>query len=120
MIADKTPYMFAPFSGVGIELWTMTSGIFFDNILITRDPDQAAEYAAKTWQVTHDLEKAKKDAASESSDPLKMVTDLLDTVSPMRFQTSCQHRTIFGVHGAVASTNDRALFLVEQPQTHST
>ena len=57
---DKTPYMFAPFSAIGIELWTMTSGIFFDNILITRDPALAEEYATKTWKVKHDLEVAKK------------------------------------------------------------
>ena len=41
----------------------------------------SAEYAAKTWKVTHDLEKAQKSAAAEGFDPLKMVTDLLDTVT---------------------------------------
>eukprot|EP01050_Picozoa_sp_SAG11_P033223 SAG11_NODE_11181_length_778_cov_1.082474_2_plen_100_part_00 len=36
---DPTPLVnTAAFSGVGIEIWTMTNGIFFDNILIATDP----------------------------------------------------------------------------------
>lgn len=34
---------------VGLELWTMSDGIIFDNFLITDDKDVADNYAIGTW-----------------------------------------------------------------------
>ena len=79
---DKKPYMFAPFSAVGIELWTMTSGIFFDNMIITRDPDVALDYATKTWKVTHDLEQAKESSKGGPS-PFAFLSDGIDGAAAM-------------------------------------
>ena len=79
---DKKPYMFAPFSAVGIELWTMTSGIFFDNMIITRDPDVALDYATKTWKVTHDLEQAKESSKGGPS-PFAFINDGIDGAAAM-------------------------------------
>ena len=79
---DKKPYMFAPFSAVGIELWTMTSGIFFDNMIITRDPDVALDYATKTWKVTHDLEQAKESSKGGPS-PFAFLNDGIDGAAAM-------------------------------------
>ncbi|KAI9512613.1 Calreticulin family-domain-containing protein [Russula earlei] len=44
--------------GVGIELWTMTEDILFDNIYIGHSIDDAKALAAETFNIKHALEKA--------------------------------------------------------------
>lgn len=34
-------------AGVGIEIWTMTGGMLFDNILVTQSEEDAADFATK-------------------------------------------------------------------------
>lgn len=48
-----------PFSAVGLELWSMTSDIFFDNFLITDDRNTADRWANDGWG----LKKAAESAA---------------------------------------------------------
>ena len=36
---------------VGIELWSMSSDIYFDNVLITDDIDVANAWAAETFEL---------------------------------------------------------------------
>ena len=36
---------------VGIELWSMSSDIYFDNVLITDDMDVANTWAAETFEL---------------------------------------------------------------------
>ena len=36
---------------VGIELWSMSSDIYFDNVLITDDMDVATGWAAETFEL---------------------------------------------------------------------
>lgn len=50
-------------SAVGFELWSMSSSILFDNILITDSLAVADDYASKTY----DLKKRKIDADSVSN-----------------------------------------------------
>lgn len=38
-------------AAVGIELWTMSAEILFDNIIITSDEDAADDWAAKTYDI---------------------------------------------------------------------
>ena len=60
-----------------------TNGIFFDNVLITRDPKVAESFGTKTWKVTADAEKA-KEAAQKSSilgTPIKMLEDGVESIS---------------------------------------
>jgi len=64
---DLEPYKVRPFSAVGIELWTMTNGIFFDNILITRDAAVAEDFATKTWKVVSKLETEKEESKKSST-----------------------------------------------------
>uniref|UniRef100_A0A5F8H419 Calnexin n=1 Tax=Monodelphis domestica TaxID=13616 RepID=A0A5F8H419_MONDO len=40
---DLEPFKMTPFSAVGLELWSMTSDIFFDNFIICKAADGAAE-----------------------------------------------------------------------------
>ena len=48
----------APIGGIGIELWTMQSGILFDNILVASDPSVAAAAAALTYEKRSPKEEA--------------------------------------------------------------
>lgn len=50
------------FSAVGLELWSMTSDIFFDNFFITNDRNTADRWAADGWG----LKKAAEGAAEVS------------------------------------------------------
>ena len=40
-----------PIDAVGFELWTMTEGIVFDNILISESKEQADKFAEQTWKI---------------------------------------------------------------------
>lgn len=52
-----------PFSAVGLELWSMTSDIFFDNFMITDDRNTADRWANDGWG----LKKSAESAAEVSS-----------------------------------------------------
>lgn len=56
---DLQPFKMTPFSAVGLELWSMTSDIFFDNFLITDDRNTADRWANDGWG----LKKAAESAA---------------------------------------------------------
>eukprot|EP00803_Ostreobium_quekettii_P003734 evm.model.scf_1433.3 EVM.evm.TU.scf_1433.3 scf_1433:22267-30745(+) len=67
---------------VGVEIWTMDSGIFFDNILIGQDEELAATYRAK-WEQRHAVEEAErkekeKQAASGKGGAAAFLQDLVD------------------------------------------
>jgi calnexin len=55
--------------GVAVEIWTMDDGYFFDNVVVSNDPAEAAEIRARTWAPKAAIEKAeaeKKKAAEEA------------------------------------------------------
>ncbi|XP_018592834.2 calnexin [Scleropages formosus] len=56
---DLHPFRMTPFSAVGLELWSMSSDIFFDNFFITSDRNTADRWAADGWG----LKKAAESAA---------------------------------------------------------
>lgn len=43
---------------MAFELWTMTDGVLFDNVLITDDEKVADSWTASTWHITRDAEMA--------------------------------------------------------------
>ena len=43
----------APVVGAAIEVWTMSGGMQFDNVLLTSDTDAAAKWTQDTWAVEH-------------------------------------------------------------------
>jgi U5 small nuclear ribonucleoprotein component len=60
--------------GVGIELWTMTEDIMFDNIYVGHSIDDAKALAAETFDIKHALEKAAdKVAVDEAEEELDEV-----------------------------------------------
>ncbi|XP_062333178.1 calnexin [Osmerus eperlanus] len=56
---DLHPFRMNPFSAVGLELWSMSSDIFFDNFFITNDRVTAERWATDGWG----LKKAAEGAA---------------------------------------------------------
>lgn len=60
---DLQPFRMTPFSALGLELWSMTSDIFFDNFFITDDRNAAERWAADGWG----LKKAAEGAAEVST-----------------------------------------------------
>ena len=63
---DATPYAMAPIGGIGIELWTMQSGILFDNIVLTGSPEVAARIAASAYEPRAAAETATKKADAKA------------------------------------------------------
>uniref|UniRef100_A0A671UHB5 Calnexin n=1 Tax=Sparus aurata TaxID=8175 RepID=A0A671UHB5_SPAAU len=59
---DLQPFKMTPFSALGLELWSMTSDIFFDNFFITDDRNTAERWANDGWG----LKKAAEGAAEPS------------------------------------------------------
>lgn len=53
---DETPYILPIISGVGIDIWTMSKGIIFDNIVISIDQAKAKAFADNTFKVRRELE----------------------------------------------------------------
>merc|ERR1719187_1345186 len=48
---DPEPYKMTPIGGIGIELWTMSDDIYFDNILITNSLGLADSLARETYDL---------------------------------------------------------------------
>ncbi|XP_068444702.1 calmegin isoform X2 [Clinocottus analis] len=46
---DLQPFRMVPFKAVGLELWSMTSDIYFDNFIITSHKEVADRWAADSW-----------------------------------------------------------------------
>ncbi|KAI1887690.1 hypothetical protein AGOR_G00192910 [Albula goreensis] len=46
---DLHPFKMTSFSAVGLELWSMTSDIYFDNFIITQDKEVADRWASDSW-----------------------------------------------------------------------
>ncbi|XP_069486985.1 calmegin [Ambystoma mexicanum] len=46
---DLHPFMMTSFSAIGLELWSMTPDIYFDNFIICSEKEVADQWAADTW-----------------------------------------------------------------------
>jgi calnexin len=64
---DLHPSNFPKMGGIAFELWTMTDGVLFDNILITHDRSVADDFAEKTWKVKYTVEKLKFEEENPSN-----------------------------------------------------
>lgn len=66
---DLTPVKsLVDIGGVGIELWTMTPNILFDNIYIGHSAEDAKALAAETYDIKHTLEEATSKSAKKAVD----------------------------------------------------
>ncbi|KAG8453922.1 hypothetical protein GDO86_000519, partial [Hymenochirus boettgeri] len=46
---DLNPFKMTSFGAIGLELWSMTSDIYFDNFIICSDKEVADRWASDTW-----------------------------------------------------------------------
>lgn len=53
---DKTPYKMTTIGAVGLELWSMSDEIAFDNFIITDDRAVADSWAADSWNIKYTQE----------------------------------------------------------------
>jgi len=65
----KEPHKLEPISGIGIEIWTMTENILFDNILVTYSKSEAEKFASSTWVKKHAAEESIKSAEDANKAP---------------------------------------------------
>lgn len=70
---DFNPFEMTSISAVGIELWSMSSNILFDNLVITDEEEMALDWAAKTF----DLKRKQIEKESENffSKVVKLTND---------------------------------------------
>ncbi|MBN3290689.1 CALX protein, partial [Polypterus senegalus] len=48
---DDNPFGMTPFSAVGLELWSMTSDIYFDNFIICSEKEVSDRWASDSWGI---------------------------------------------------------------------
>lgn len=61
---DKKPYFMMPIGAIGLELWSMSDGIVFDNIIITDQVSVAEQFSEDSFA----LKKEKADSETVSWD----------------------------------------------------
>jgi len=105
---DKHPHNFKSMVGVGIEVWQMSKGIMFDNILITTDKSVADKFAQQTFFVKQPEEKLKnKDDASSDEDDLSLYGRLTTYIQYLQdiieqFIVEVQRNPLIGVATALS------------------
>lgn len=88
---DEAPSKFEPIGAIGFELWTMNSGILFDNIYVGHSTDEATEIKQKTFDIKHKIEVAEDEATHPPSDlddektPPKSPMDIKFTEDPVNY-----------------------------------
>ncbi|KAH9267239.1 hypothetical protein BASA84_000781 [Batrachochytrium salamandrivorans] len=97
-----TPSNFGKIGAIGIELWTMTNGIQFDNIFVGHNANDAKKFADETWALKAKIENvAEKDTEKEADKPsglgaLDKVQQLFDTLKlqSLEFVTRVQESPV--------------------------
>lgn len=72
--------------GIGIELWTMTPNILFDNIYVGHSAEDAKALASETFDIKHPLEEAQNKAKKVDEDEDEEITFKDDPVGFIRQQ----------------------------------
>ncbi|KAJ7269333.1 Calreticulin family-domain-containing protein [Mycena haematopus] len=86
---DLTPVKtLGKIGGVGIELWTMTEDILFDNIYIGHSPEDAKAFAAETFDIKKPLESAaaKPNASDDDDDDDGVPSFTEDPIAFIRYK----------------------------------
>lgn len=72
---DEQPYRrMAPIAAIGLELWSMTEDIVFDNFIIASSKKDADAFAAQTWTIKADEERRADPKAQSVVDAIQEVT----------------------------------------------
>jgi len=84
---DKTPADFEPIGALGIELWTMTKDILFDNIYIGHSASDAEKLKAATFDVKKKFE-IEEEEASKPKPPTPPTQLEIFKADPIAYITS--------------------------------
>ncbi|KAF4011902.1 hypothetical protein G4228_003312 [Cervus hanglu yarkandensis] len=69
---DNHPFLLTSFRALGLELWSMTSDIYFDNFIICSEKEVADRWAADGWAVKILIENANEKKYDEDVDFKKL------------------------------------------------
>ncbi|XP_064636290.1 calnexin-like isoform X2 [Lineus longissimus] len=72
---DLEPYKMTTIGAVGLELWSMSDGIIFDNFLITDDKKVADDFARDSWAIKYTEEEAQRSSKSVVQAVLDMTNE---------------------------------------------
>ncbi|XP_070198494.1 calnexin-like isoform X2 [Littorina saxatilis] len=72
---DSEPYKMTPIGALGLELWSMSDEILFDNFIMTDDLEVAKEFAAASWDIKSNEERAASSAGRTIFEAIKEATD---------------------------------------------
>merc|ERR1712242_40104 len=89
---DLTPFKsLKPFDSIGFELWTLSSDIYFDNIIITFDDSQATDLYYKTTQTRKKSSSGMFDGLVEATEgrPWLWAVYILSVVIPITLLIMC-------------------------------
>ncbi|KAL3086120.1 hypothetical protein niasHS_009690 [Heterodera schachtii] len=76
---EADPYrQLEPIGAVGIELWTMSEQIVFDNIALANDVDIVRELATQTFDLKHEQEKLLLSSTGDAKSALRSAMDTLE------------------------------------------
>ncbi|EGG17485.1 hypothetical protein DFA_08481 [Cavenderia fasciculata] len=75
---EENPYNVEKIGAIGLEIWTTTDQIAFDNFIITHDRDEADRIAQENWEPKYNKEKAlQAEFEAEEAKKLQTPTDYL-------------------------------------------
>jgi len=89
---DLTPFAsLTPFDSIGFELWTLSSDIYFDNIIITSDESQASDLFDKTTNLRKKKASGMFDGLIEATEgrPWLWAVYILSVVIPITLLIMC-------------------------------
>lgn len=93
---DAHPSNFPKMAGLGFELWTMTGGILFDNILVTHDKAVADDFAQKTWAPKFAAEKEKFDREFVVKNKKDSIMDTVNRYFNIAYEFAMNNPIILG------------------------
>ncbi|PAA72833.1 hypothetical protein BOX15_Mlig003079g1, partial [Macrostomum lignano] len=72
---DKQPWKFSPIGAIGFELWSVTEGVAFDNLLIVDRKPLADSFADQTWSIKRQAERQQDSALQAVFDAVRDATN---------------------------------------------
>jgi len=74
---DKKPCILPKIDSVGIDIWTMSKGMIFDNLVIATDVAKVKEFTASSFKIRNELEKLQAPPPPAGGDRLKELQQIV-------------------------------------------
>lgn len=110
---DLQPFRMTPVRALGLELWSMTSDIYFDNFIITSHKEVADRWASDSWGLKKLVASANEVSVIEGAALLHTLTFTLCVCSiPQGCQSRLQMFTAFALRSLVFPSPFSRAFLL--------